>query len=356
MIFIDHVIGDPLAKFTYHALGFSDAAEIFVFLSGLTCGIAYTRALARHGLSDLIWLLAKRAGRIYFYYASSSVAIILLVVGSIKYLTLQESFGISADRPLHEMLTALCLISPAPLSGILILYIMLTLFVIPPLLISSRRYLPLALAASAMIWAGAQAFPDALAPLTHRWYLNPFAWQLLFTIGMIIGMKWDSEHPILPALSQRRWVILAAWAIVIGALLYKLLSSPSGLGVAWLRFEPSTLADMKENLAPIRLLHFLSVALLFAVYFHRDSALLRWPICAPVINTGVHSLEIFSLAVVLDSFVNVIVLTASPSFVDRLLLDSIALLMLILAATAFTYRRGRRSVSLYRADSFRPTS
>jgi hypothetical protein len=34
MIIFDHIPGDPLSKLTYARLGFSDAAEIFVFLSG----------------------------------------------------------------------------------------------------------------------------------------------------------------------------------------------------------------------------------------------------------------------------------------------------------------------------------
>ena len=40
MIFVDHVTGDPLSMLTYRILGFSDAAEIFVILSGIACGTA----------------------------------------------------------------------------------------------------------------------------------------------------------------------------------------------------------------------------------------------------------------------------------------------------------------------------
>ena len=47
MIIFDHIPGDPLSKFTYARLGFSDAAEIFVFLSGVSCGIVYSRVLSR---------------------------------------------------------------------------------------------------------------------------------------------------------------------------------------------------------------------------------------------------------------------------------------------------------------------
>ena len=36
MILVDHVVGDPIGKFTFRSVGFSDAAELFVFLSGIS--------------------------------------------------------------------------------------------------------------------------------------------------------------------------------------------------------------------------------------------------------------------------------------------------------------------------------
>ena len=46
MVVVDHIGGDPLGKFTYQAVGFSDAAEIFIFISGVACGIAYSSLLS----------------------------------------------------------------------------------------------------------------------------------------------------------------------------------------------------------------------------------------------------------------------------------------------------------------------
>jgi len=192
MIFVDHVSGDPLAKITYHVLGFSDATEIFVFISGLACGIAYPRILARHGFPVLILATAKRAGRIYFYYALSSVAMILLVSAALKYKGLQDPLGISLGHPLNEILSALFVIRPPPLSGILLLYIALTLVVVPALVVAHDRFRSLSLATSGLIWAGAQLFSESIAPLAHYVYPNPFAWQFLFTIGVTVGIKKDS--------------------------------------------------------------------------------------------------------------------------------------------------------------------
>src|ERR1700730_9961011 len=121
MIFVDHVSGDPLAKFTYRMIGFSDAAELFVFISGLACGIAYSRIFARQGFVGLIAAISKRAGRIYFYYTSSSVAMILLVTVAMKYAALNQSFGIATDQLLPTIAAALFLIYPPHLSIILVL-------------------------------------------------------------------------------------------------------------------------------------------------------------------------------------------------------------------------------------------
>src|SRR5919197_226578 len=50
-IFIDHLAWNSLlAQFTLQGLGFSDAAEVFILISGYTAGMVYGRALERQGL------------------------------------------------------------------------------------------------------------------------------------------------------------------------------------------------------------------------------------------------------------------------------------------------------------------
>src|SRR5450631_2490997 len=45
LIFIDHVSPDLLSWFTIRSYGFSDAAEIFIFISGYTAAFVYGRSL-----------------------------------------------------------------------------------------------------------------------------------------------------------------------------------------------------------------------------------------------------------------------------------------------------------------------
>jgi len=350
MIFVDHV-GNPLSRVTYHAIGFSDAAEIFVFISGLACGIAYSRVLARKGWFALFSLIAKRAARIYIYYVLSGVAIILLATAAavfwqMDYEVLAGSFG--SPQQLPTMSSVLLLISPPPLSDILVLYIVLTLVNVPAFLIAGERHCVLTLGISALIWVVSQVFSEFMAPLTNRWGgFNPFAWQFLFSIGIFVGLKWDSRQPILPSLAQLRWILVVAWTIVISAFIYKLslfVSSRFGFDVAWLR-----IGNMKDNLSAIRILHFQSVALLVAIYFRRDSALFKSLIAIQVIKAGRHSLEVYSLTIVFCMVANIVVLVGTPSLRDRLLIHSIGLLSMALLATALEHGRRTRVLQSSRA-------
>jgi hypothetical protein len=339
MIFVDHVIGNPLAKFTYRAIGLSDAAELFVFISGLACGIAYSRLLARDGFTALISALIRRAGRIHLFYALSSVAIILLVVVAMHNLGLHDNLGVAAANPFKAISSALLLISPPQLSGILVIYIALTLVLVPALLAKQGRYRIPVLVVSGLAWATCQFFPGAMAPLTQRLFLNPLAWQFLFAIGVTFGAQKEFNRLLLPNSPLRRWLVATAWAVVIGAFLYKVMVSRLGLDIASLRLDHGTVILMKENLAPARLIHFLSVALLVATYFRQDSPILRWRIADPLIKAGKHSLEVFSLSVVLTTMDNIFVLTRSPSLSGRLAADVLAFACLALSAAALAHHR-----------------
>ena len=250
--------------------------------------------------------------------------------------SLTNYFGIEHPHPFNAMWSALWLISLPPYSEIFILYIILTLVVVPAFFVAGERYRLPALATSGVIWLSAQNFSDFVAPLSHHLLLNPFAWQFLFVIGLFVATTRDFERPTSPLRSQLRWAVVAASTIVVGAFLYKLLQARSGFDVTWLRLEPIALASMKENLSPVRLVHFLSVALLVVVYIRRDSAFLRWPISMPLIKTGMHSLQVFSLVVVLSNIVNLIVLTGDPPLSDRLIMDGIAFLLMALTGIALT--------------------
>jgi hypothetical protein len=349
MILVDHVTGDPISKFTYQRLGFSDAAEIFVFLSGVSCGIVYSRVLARRGWTALVAAVARRSMLIYGYYVLASIVIILLLLAasaSIKNAgVIDRSFILLREDPVSAIWSTIFLISPPDVPGILVLYIVLTAIVIPLFLMGAARNAALTLAASGFIWAISQFNSDLVPHVADHSYFNPLAWQFLFSIGMFLGIKWDFDWSRLRSTTMLRWSLVAAWTVVVSSFLYRnsfLLASRFQLDLEWFRIPASTLAHMKENLSAVRLLHFLSVALLVATYVKSSNLIFGWSGSAIVARTGRFSLEVFSVSAVLSIVLNIIVVAYHPSIIEKLGLDGVAILLMVLTALALSELRIRR--------------
>src|SRR5262249_19088112 len=236
------------------------------------------------------------------------------------------------------------LVSPPDLPGILVLYIGLTAIVIPLFLMGAARNAALTLIASGFIWAIAQVDSDLAPHVADHSYFNPLAWQFLFSIGMFVGVKYDLDWAGLRSTEMFRWSLVAAWAIVIGSFLYRFsfLASRFHFDLDWFRIPATTLVHMKENLSAIRLLHFLSAALLVATYFKSSNPIFRWSGATIVTRTGRFSLEVFSVSVVLSVVLNIIVVSYHPSVLGKLGLDGIAILLMALTALALSELRSRR--------------
>src|SRR4051794_37021829 len=65
LIFIDHVSPDVLTWFTIRSYGFSDAAEIFIFISGFTAALVYGRTVFEGGFVIGSARILRRAWQIY---------------------------------------------------------------------------------------------------------------------------------------------------------------------------------------------------------------------------------------------------------------------------------------------------
>src|SRR5262245_16311257 len=218
MILVDHVIGDPISRFTLQNFGFSDAAEAFVFLSGLSCGIVYFRVLRRDGWARLTAAICKRASQIYVYYIIASIATILILKvaeSAIKNAHVWHSFLVLREAPISAIWSTVLPISPPDLPGILVIYLVLTVVVIPLFLWGAGFSAVLALTASGFIWMLSQLFPNFLPHFPDHSYFNPFAWQFLFSIGMFVGLRYNSASPHPTATQISKWLVAVAWAFVI---------------------------------------------------------------------------------------------------------------------------------------------
>ena len=82
VILVDHVPRNGLDKFTPKNFGFSDAAEAFVFLSGVSVSLAYASTLQKAGFWRLVKRCASRAAKLYLVQiamVACSIAIPLAV-------------------------------------------------------------------------------------------------------------------------------------------------------------------------------------------------------------------------------------------------------------------------------------
>ena len=333
MIIFDHIPGDPLNKLTYARIGFSDAAELFVFLSGVSCGIVYSRVLSRQGVSGLLRGVSWRALQIYAYYLIASLATILLIVVSRDVIAIpanHQAFIALRQDPLAAIQSAFFLISPPDLPGILVLYLELTLFSIPMFLLIAARSSAAALLVSGGLWLLAQIHPDLLPRLADHSYFNPIAWQFIFCIGMFVGTWYNSDEMSLEIFRKRPWVLLACTIVGIG-LLYQLartLGHYQLLNLGTLAVSDATLFLMKENLSAIRLLHFLAVAFLVAICVRPSSPILSLPGARTIIKTGRSSLQVFCLGAILTVMLNLLVAVERPGVIERVILDCAVILLI----------------------------
>src|SRR5438128_2132553 len=65
LIFIDHLSPDLLTWFTIRNYGFSDATEIFIFVSGYTAALVYGRAMGESGVVVATARVLRRVWQIY---------------------------------------------------------------------------------------------------------------------------------------------------------------------------------------------------------------------------------------------------------------------------------------------------
>ena len=81
LIFIDHVSPDVLTWFTIRSYGFSDAAEIFIFISGYTAAFVYGRSMLESGVVIAVARILRRVWQIY----AAHVLLFTFMVAAVSY-------------------------------------------------------------------------------------------------------------------------------------------------------------------------------------------------------------------------------------------------------------------------------
>jgi hypothetical protein len=359
LIFLDHIPSNAVSWITIRNYGFSDATEIFVFISGYTAAFVYGRAMDQHGFIVSSARVLKRASQIYIAHVflfAIYLAEIAYVAHSFDNPLYTEEMGVLdfLREPDVTILQALLLKFKPVNMDVLPLYIVLLAW-FPPILWLLRRAPSTALIASAAFYSlswwfewNIPAYPKGV------WLFNPFAWQMLFVFGAWCALggarrlsRWI-DSPVVISLAA--FYLAFALFITMGWYFPRLAA-----------LVPKFVNDViypidKTNLDVLRILHFLSLAIITVWFVPRDWAALRSPVFWPAIVCGQHSLEIFCLGVFL-SFAGHFVFTDISNGLPTQIAVSLAGIAIMVGAAALVswYKRVERRGSGPRPPAATPS-
>jgi hypothetical protein len=204
-IFLDHIPNNIVNWVTTRNYGFSDAADLFIFISGYTVAFVFARMMLERGFIVGASRLLKRVWQIYVAH----VFLFVLYLAEIGYLAQRygnpgftDEFNIRGflANPAQFLFEGLILRFKPVNMDVLPLYIVL-MGVFPPILWLMLRRPNLTLAASALLYLMARHFGwNVPAYPSGDWYFNPFAWQFLFHVRGLVCAGWigtgDAVHSI----------------------------------------------------------------------------------------------------------------------------------------------------------------
>jgi hypothetical protein len=334
LIFLDHIPSNAVSWITIRNYGFSDATEIFVFISGYTAAFVYGRAMRERGPLIASARVLRRAWQIYVAH----MFLFIIYMAEIAYVStsfnplFNEEMGIFdfLRQPDVTLIQALLLKFKPVNMDVLPLYIVLLLG-FPPILWLLLRQPTLALASSAMLYGLTWRFDWNLpAYPSGAWIFNPFAWQLLFVFGAWCALGGAERLGRLIRSPALTW---AAILYVIFAFCITLTWHIPRLGP----YVPKWLSEIiypidKANLDVLRFAHFLALAVITVRFVSRDWPVLRSWVARPAILCGQHSLEIFCLGVFLAFAAHFVFLEISGRVATQIVVSALGISLMFATA------------------------
>ncbi|THF61622.1 OpgC family protein [Pseudothauera rhizosphaerae] len=354
-IFLDHIPDNFFSWLTVRNVGFSDATEIFVFISGYAAALAYRRPLQQQGFGFTTLHVWRRCWQLYvahlilFLFYTAQISYVAEHFGNPMYMD-EMNVTRLLDAPHLALLEALLLEFRPANMDVLPMYIVLLLG-FPPLLWLLLRRPSAALAISLALFVAVRFTELNLPayPPGNGWYFNPFAWQFLFVIG-----AWCALHPAVgkwPAGWRRAVDVAAAVYLAAAAVVVASWSVPAV--EAWI---PGWLADWmypidKTSLDTLRLAHFLALAHLTLRCVPRDAHWLarRW--VRPLIVCGRHSLHVFCLGIFLSFAGHLVLIEFNGSVAAQLAVSVAGIAAMCALAYVLSWYGGRvRSAALRKRE------
>jgi hypothetical protein len=256
VIVLDHISGSFLSRFTLHAYAFCDSAEIFVFLGGYASAAAYTAVAARGGARAAQRRFLWRSVEIYRAYLLTA-ALTLLSGAVLAWLRVNKPMLDVTDwqpflaHPLRHGASIILMRHQPFLSSVLPMYVFFPLGATLAIPLTQRSPGAM-LGISALVWIFAVPLAQALRiDDLADWSFNPFAWQLMFTLGILCRIHPASNQ--FQVSTPGRWLTCLALASVIGFAIARLFV-----------FTEPLPGHLKQNLNIWRVANFVCIAWTFA--------------------------------------------------------------------------------------------
>ncbi|MET4272572.1 MULTISPECIES: OpgC domain-containing protein [unclassified Bradyrhizobium] len=302
-IFLDHIPDNVVNWITTRNYGFSDAADLFVFISGYTASFVYARMMLERGFLVGATRLTKRVWQLYVAH----IILFVIYIASISYLALRfgdsemiNEFNVAGlvDNATETLRQGLFLrFKPLNLDVLPLYIVLMGLF--PPVLWFMLRKPDLTMALSIVLWLTARHFGLNLnAYPAGQWYFNPYAWQVLFVFGAWCALGGARRSMTLINAPATLWLCLGYMLFALVMTMAGRFPTLGGMFPEWLfsAFNPND----KTNLAPYRFIHFVVIVILVIRFVPKDWPGLEWKGFDPIIVCGQQSLAVFCVGVFLS--------------------------------------------------------
>ncbi|HXI06231.1 MAG TPA: OpgC domain-containing protein [Bradyrhizobium sp.] len=334
-IYLDHIPDNIVAWITTRNYGFSDAADLFVFISGYTASFVYARMMLDRGFVVGATRLTKRVWQLYMAH----IILFVIYIASITYLALRfgdsemiNEFNVaSLIENASETLRQGLLLKFKPVNlDVLPLYIVL-MGLFPPVLWFMLRQPDLTMVVSIVLWLVTRQMGWNLpAYPAGTWYFNPLAWQVLFVFGAWCAMGGARKSTAIINSKYTLWFCIAY--MVLGLVMTMAGKFPDfgALFPTWLysTFNPND----KTFLAPYRFIHFVVIVVLTIRFVPKDWPGLEWKVFDPLVVCGQQSLAVFCVGVFLSFVAHFLLSLSSGSILVQVLVSIAGISIMTLVA------------------------
>ncbi|WP_315774694.1 MULTISPECIES: OpgC domain-containing protein [unclassified Bradyrhizobium] len=324
-IFLDHIPDNVVNWITTRNYGFSDAADLFVFISGYTASFVYARMMIDRGFIVGATRLFKRVWQLYVAH----IVLFVIYIVAISYLATR--FGVSeiidefnvaglVDHASDTLAQGLILKFKPVNLDVLPLYIVLMGF-FPPVLWMMLRQPDLTMIASIVLWLVARQMGWNFAAYpAGTWYFNPYCWQVLFVFGSWCALGGARRSMGIITAPATLYFCIAYMVLALVMTMAGRFPELGSMFPNWLysAFNPND----KTNLAPYRFLHFVVIVILVIRFVPKEWPGLEWKALDPLVVCGQQSLAVFCVGVFLSFIGHFTLMLSSGSLLAQILVSA----------------------------------